>query len=68
MKRRLRHLARERLGSLPEQTLLVLRAHPAAAGASYAELGAELDRCLERCVGKLAKRATATASTPEAVQ
>jgi ribonuclease P protein component len=48
VKRRLRHLSRERLARLPGDTLLVLRALPAAAEASYAELGADLDRCLER--------------------
>jgi ribonuclease P protein component len=46
VKRRLRHLVREHLASLPGGSLLVLRAQPAAATASYPELGAELDRCL----------------------
>ena len=48
VKRRLRHHARERVSSLPGASLLVVRAQPAAAGASYAELVAEFDRCLER--------------------
>lgn len=56
VKRRLRHLARERLAALPGSSMLVLRALPAAAGASYAELGAELDRCL----AKATKQATAS--------
>lgn len=46
VKRRLRHLARERLSSLPGGSMLVLRANPAAAAASSAVLGADLDRCL----------------------
>ncbi len=48
VKRRLRHLLRERLGSLPGSGVLVVRAQPAAASASYAELGAEVDRLLDR--------------------
>jgi ribonuclease P protein component len=48
VKRRLRHLARERVPALPGSTVLVLRALPAAATASYADLGAELDRNLGR--------------------
>jgi ribonuclease P protein component len=46
--RRLRHLCRERLVRLPSGSWLVVRALPAAAGASYQELGADLDRCLQR--------------------
>ena len=46
VKRRLRHLARERVALLPEGSMLVVRALPQSANASYAELGAELDRCL----------------------
>ncbi len=48
VKRRLRHLARERLSSLPGSAVLVVRALPAAASASYAELGADLDKALGR--------------------
>jgi ribonuclease P protein component len=48
VKRRLRHLVRERLSVLPGSGILVVRALPAAAGASYAALGTELDRCLRR--------------------
>ena len=42
VKRRLRHLAREQSPSLPGAAVLVVRALPAAATASYAELGADL--------------------------
>lgn len=48
VKRRLRHLARERLTSLPGSAVLVVRALPPAATASSAELGADLDRALGR--------------------
>ncbi|GAB3261257.1 ribonuclease P protein component [Alteromonas gracilis] len=51
VKRRLRHLVRERLGDLP-RGLLVVRAQPAAAQASYAELGRALDRCLQRALDR----------------
>jgi ribonuclease P protein component len=43
VRRRLRHLARERLATLPPGSTLVVRALPAAAGASYPRLGADLD-------------------------
>lgn len=46
VKRRLRHLVREHLSSLPSSSVLVVRALPAAAAASSGELGADLDRCL----------------------
>ncbi len=48
VKRRLRHLARERLDTLPGSAVLVVRALPPASEASYAELGSDLDRCLDR--------------------
>lgn len=48
VKRRLRHLARERMDSLPARGMLVVRALPAAADASYADLARELDRCLTK--------------------
>ena len=51
VKRRLRHLTREHLAALeelPGRAALVVRALPAAAEASYAALGADLARTLER--------------------
>jgi ribonuclease P protein component len=51
VKRRLRHLTREhlaQLGALPGPVVLVVRALPAAAHASYEELGRDLGRCLAR--------------------
>jgi ribonuclease P protein component len=48
VKRRLRHLARERTDALSPRDMLVVRALPAAADASYDELEQELDRCLTK--------------------
>lgn len=48
VKRRLRELMRGRLACLPRGCLLVVRAHPAAAGASQADLAADLDLALGR--------------------
>ena len=51
VKRRLRHLTREHLlalEGLPGRAALVVRALPAAAEASYAALGVDLGRTLER--------------------
>ena len=51
VKRRLRHLTREHLQALdglPGRAALVVRALPAAAEASYARLGADLARTLDR--------------------
>ena len=51
VKRRLRHLTREHLPSLeglPGRAALVVRALPAAAEVSYATLGADLGRTLDR--------------------
>jgi ribonuclease P protein component len=50
VKRRLRHLARERTALLPANALLVVRALPAASAASYTDLARELDRGLQRCL------------------
>ena len=48
VQRQLRHLCRERLADLATGCEVVVRALPPAARTSYAELGAELDRCLQR--------------------
>jgi ribonuclease P protein component len=47
VRRRLRHLVRPRLAALPDGARLVVRALPAAAEASYADLGADLDTALD---------------------
>lgn len=51
VRRRLRHLVRDRVQRLPRGALLVVRANPAAAHASYAELAADLDTVLGRLAG-----------------
>lgn len=51
VQRRLRHAVRERLAVLPPGSLLVVRAQPAAAAASYPELAGDLERCLQRVTG-----------------
>jgi ribonuclease P protein component len=48
VKRRLRHLMREKMPQLPEGSMLVVRALPAAASADSATLGAELESALRR--------------------
>jgi ribonuclease P protein component len=52
VKRRLRHLTRERLTSLPGSAVLVVRALPASATATYDELAGDLDRALGRLLAR----------------
>jgi ribonuclease P protein component len=52
VKRRLRHLMREKMPLLPEGSLLVVRALPAAAGADSVVLDADLDGALRRLLGR----------------
>jgi ribonuclease P protein component len=65
VKRRLRHLLRERVNGLPAGALLVVRALPGAATAGSTQLAAELDGALER-VQRL--RATPAAVHPRAAE
>jgi len=51
VKRRLRHLVRERLTLLPPGSLVVVRALPAAGDAEYEELARDLDAALQRLLG-----------------
>lgn len=55
VKRRLRHLAREHVTSLPGSCVLVVRALPAAGTASAATLSADLDHCLSRLLARGAR-------------
>nr|WP_101787534.1 ribonuclease P protein component [Nonomuraea indica] len=57
VKRRLRHLMRDRLDRLPRGSLLVVRANPPAASARSEHLAAELDLALDRL---LRRRESAT--------
>jgi ribonuclease P protein component len=50
VRRRLRHLAGDRLAGLPEGATVVVRVLPDAARVSFAQLGAALDRALERAL------------------
>ncbi len=49
--RQLRHLVRDRLSALPPGVRVVVRAQPAAAGRTSAELGRDLDAGLARLLG-----------------
>ncbi|BDH52078.1 hypothetical protein MTP02_30890 [Streptomyces albus] len=51
VKRKLRHLMRERLSRLPEGSLVVVRALPPAGDADHAQLARDLDAALERLLG-----------------
>lgn len=52
VKRRLRHLVAARLDRLPEGSVLVIRALPAAATATYGGLAGDLDSALTRLGGR----------------
>ncbi len=54
VKRRLRHLARERLTSLPGSCVLVVRALPPASTATFGELADDFDAAM----GRLLRRAS----------
>jgi ribonuclease P protein component len=56
VQRRLRHLMRPHLVELPPGALLVVRAQPAAAAATSAELEADLAPALASCLRKAARR------------
>ncbi|MFD7164925.1 ribonuclease P protein component [Streptomyces violascens] len=51
VKRRLRHLMRERLSQLPAGSLVVVRALPGAGDADHAQLARDLDAALARLLG-----------------
>src|SRR3954451_22706659 len=53
VKRRFRHLVRDRLAGLPAGALVVVRALPSAGAASTQTLGADLDRGLAHLRGML---------------
>lgn len=57
VKRRLRHQMREKMSLLPEGSMLVVRALPAAAGADSPALAADLDGALVRALGRATRRA-----------
>jgi ribonuclease P protein component len=51
VKRRLRHLMRDRIGRFPPGSLVVVRALPPAGDADYAQLARDLDAALARLLG-----------------
>ncbi|GHH91361.1 hypothetical protein GCM10017779_18180 [Streptomyces capillispiralis] len=51
VKRRLRHLMRERVDLLPPGSLVVVRALPGAGDADHAQLAQDLDAALQRLLG-----------------
>lgn len=61
VKRRLRHLVRDRLGTLPAGGTLVVRALPPAAEADSARLARDLERALERILERPLARTAAPA-------
>jgi len=56
VRRRLRHLMRERLDRLPATAQVVVRANPTAASRSSADLAADLDLALDRAARRAADR------------
>jgi ribonuclease P protein component len=48
VRRRLRHLARDRVALLPDAAVLVARALPTAADATYRGLGQDFDAAMRR--------------------
>lgn len=64
--RRLRHLMRERYQSLPPGTGVVVRALPAAAGRTSADLGTSLDRALGRAMDRVWTTTSDLASSGQA--
>ncbi|MCF6522211.1 ribonuclease P protein component [Streptomyces sp. JJ36] len=52
VKRRLRHLIRDRLGALPPGSLVVVRALPGAGAAGHDELARDLDTAMQRLLGE----------------
>ncbi|MGJ3560221.1 ribonuclease P protein component [Streptomyces sp. INA 01156] len=51
VKRRLRHLMRDRMALLPPGSLVVVRALPEAGDADHAQLAQDLDAALQRLLG-----------------
>ncbi len=52
VKRRLRHLMRDRMSLLPPGSLVVVRALPGAGSAAHAQLALDLDAALQRLLGR----------------
>jgi ribonuclease P protein component len=59
VKRRLRHISRERVPSLPGSAVLVVRALPPAGDASYEALSRDFDHALDRLLARHEKQSQA---------
>ncbi|MBW5480727.1 ribonuclease P protein component [Streptomyces bambusae] len=55
VKRRLRHLVRDRLAQLPPGSLVVVRALPGSGDAGHEDLARDLDAALARLLGDVAR-------------
>jgi ribonuclease P protein component len=55
VKRRLRHLMRDRLTDLPPGSLVVVRALPGSGDADYGQLARDLDAAILRLLGGVAR-------------
>jgi ribonuclease P protein component len=64
VRRRLRHLVRDRLPSLPAGTAVVVRALPAAAASANSDLGADLDAALTAALGRVRSRQASRPAGP----
>jgi ribonuclease P protein component len=67
VQRRLRHLVRPRLSELPGGAVVVVRALPASAASSSADLARDLDRCLTRVGVAAVPSPGASSGVPDAV-
>nr|WP_030798384.1 ribonuclease P protein component [Streptomyces sp. NRRL S-337] len=65
VKRRLRHLLRERLDRLPAGSLVVVRALPGAGTADHDELARDLDAALERLLGRAPRGSNPTGAATD---
>ncbi|MCZ0994420.1 MULTISPECIES: ribonuclease P protein component [Streptomyces] len=65
VKRRLRHLVRDRLDRLPAGSLVVVRALPGAGAAEYDQLARDLDAALERLLGGAPKGCNPTGAVTD---
>jgi len=63
--RQLRHLMRDRYRELPAGTGVVVRALPTAAGCTSGELGAALDRALDKAVTRAGRAGRVSAARAE---
>jgi ribonuclease P protein component len=64
VKRRLRHVMRERVSRFPARSLVVVRATPRAAGASSSTLAADVDRLIESVTRKAGREVPARIARP----